>query len=127
MQKLGQKHAYLKWDNPMLSSVVTSVHELVQCLHHTTVYELNCILLLIGDCTGRIIMGMWIKYDAMIKSAHQISLDIANEHRLKWAHKDIDNLPNNLEALVKNVIDANIADVIAEIKLHHEIINSANY
>ena len=60
----------------------------------------------------------------MLNVAHQRFLDIAHAYRLKWAYEHIDNYPKNLEQLIENTIDSSIEDVITEIKLHHEIINS---
>ena len=57
----------------------------------------------------------------MIKSTYQIN--VACKYRLKWGHKHIDSPPKNLEQLVKSVIDSNIIDIIAEIKLPYKIIN----
>ena len=45
--------------------------EVVQCLHHSTTCDLNCVLLLIGDHSGLMLVGTLLKYDAMIKAARQ--------------------------------------------------------
>ena len=58
-------------DNPRLSSIIILTHELVQYLHHAMVYELNYMLLLVGDHAGKIMIATWIKHDIMIKAAHQ--------------------------------------------------------
>ena len=39
--KMANKYARMKWNDPILSKVVTYAHELVQCLHHAAVYDLS--------------------------------------------------------------------------------------
>ena len=109
----------MPWDDPFLSKVVALTHELVQCFHHATTHDLNCVLLLIGDISCRVLVGIWIKYDATIKALHQLFLDEAHAHGLKWAYEHIENYPKMLELLINNTIDSNIEDVTTEIKLNH--------
>ena len=80
VQRLCQKCTCISWDNPRLSKVTVFTHELVQCFHHATIHDLNCVLLLIGDRSSRTLVGIWIKYDAMIKAARQRFLDVAYVH-----------------------------------------------
>ena len=47
--KMANKHTCMKWDDPILSKITTSPHELTQHLHHATAYDLEYVLLLIGD------------------------------------------------------------------------------
>ena len=108
----------------MLSKGIAPTHEVVQCLHHSTTCDLNCVLLLIGDRSGRMLVGTWIKYDVMVKAAHWRFLNVACAHGLKWAYEHVDNYPDKLENLINTSIGSNIEDVITEIKLYHEITNS---
>ena len=70
------------------------------------------------------LVGTWLKYDAMIKAARQRFLDIAYAHGLKSSYEHIDNYLKKLELLINTSIGSNIEDEITEIRLHHEIINS---
>ena len=48
----------------------------MQFLHHSTTHDFNCVSLSIGCLSSRMLIGIWIKYDAMIKAAHQRFSDI---------------------------------------------------
>ena len=123
---LSRKYARMKWNDPIILKAVTSTHELVQCLHHAAVYELENVLLLIGYRAVRVIMVMWIQYDSLIKAAHLRFLDTDYNHGLKWAYEHIDNPPECLGQLVKSTVDASVDGIINEIKLNQQIIKSHN-
>ena len=62
------KHLMWKWDDPKLSKAVPSPHGLMKCLRHVEIFDFDCILLLIGDRSTKIMQGVFIVHDEMIKS-----------------------------------------------------------
>ena len=83
----------MSWDDPRHSKVTASVRELLQCLCHAAPRNLNFVLLLIGDRSGRALVGTWINCDTIIKAAHQRFLDVDHMHGLKWACEYVDSHP----------------------------------
>ena len=49
VHKLGKNHPCMSLDDPRLSKITASTHELAQFLYYTAIHDLNCVLLLIGD------------------------------------------------------------------------------
>ena len=66
----------------------------MKSFHQALVYDLECVLLLIGCISRNIIEGMLIIFDDAINDAHKIILKIAYRHGLKWVH---DHLKTPLE------------------------------
>ena len=84
---------------------IPSSHECIQILHHAYVYDLDIILLLIGDKKGTILRGIWVQFDREIMDAYDNFITRCYEESLKWAyateHEDAGETENatNLEAL----------------------------
>jgi hypothetical protein len=74
---------------------------LVQILHHAYVYDFRFVLLLIGDSTSKIINGVWVKFDAEIKTNYGILLRSIYNVSLKWAYSPNVLLP---EAKIKSLL-----------------------
>ena len=110
--KMKNKHSCIKWNDPILPQIVTSTHELVKCLCHAATYDLDHVLLLIGNRAGKLIFGMFIQCDSLIKAFRLLMLEIAYNHGLKWAHEHINNPPEHLEQFVKSTVDAIASDII---------------
>jgi len=75
---------------------IKSVHELLQILHHATVYDLQVVLLLIGD-RHSIIRGVYVYFDEAIRSSYEKFLNIMYDNTLTWAY---DNHNNSNSALI---------------------------
>ena len=73
----------------------------MQILHHAYVYDFRFVLLLIGDSTSTIINGIWVKFDAEIKTKYGILLRSIYNVCLKWAYNPNVVLP---EAKLKSIL-----------------------
>ena len=62
---------------------MTYAYELVQYFHYTCIYKLDYVLLLIGISTVRLVIGIFIQYNSLIKVVNLCVLDIACSDRLK--------------------------------------------
>lgn len=65
--------------------------EAVQCLHHAYVYDVAYVLLLIGNNSGNVIAGIWIRYDANLISAWGNVLRFMHSRCLTFLYDE----PNN--------------------------------
>lgn len=86
---LNYKYAYL---------FIRSNHELLQILHHATVYKLKLVLLLIGDKRS-IIRGIWVKFDVTILSCYESLLSSLYDKTLSWAYNRNYNMSSILSSI----------------------------
>ena len=66
-------------------------HECIQLLHHASVFDLNLVLLLIGDRKRTILRGVWVNFSTEIKTAYQSFLRMCYEKCLLWAYDGYEN------------------------------------
>ena len=68
-------------DSDDFARIVRSSHELIQLLHHAYIFNLNYVLLLIGDTQGQVVFGVLVKVDMDVREAYgTVLLDIREEY-----------------------------------------------
>ena len=113
--RFRSRYIKMKWNDSMLTKAVPSSHELIQCLHHSVVCDIDCVLLLVGDRSAKPIQGVLIVHDDVIKSVHKRFLQLAHKHRLKWSYENTE-MPSQLQNLLRSTINASISDLQNELE-----------
>lgn len=77
---------------------IPSSHECIQILHHALVYELDLVLLLIGDKKRSIVRGIWVSFNEEIMASYEAFLARCYEESLKWAYENEEGHGNARES-----------------------------
>ena len=82
-----QKYFKILAGSEKLRIYIPSSHEAIQILHHALHYNADEVMLVIGDNSGRIIMGVTVVFPERLRLAYDNVLSAIGRFALMWAYK----------------------------------------
>jgi len=99
-------HRVIDVSNPKhlkhLHEQVPNSHELLQCLHHASVYEICSCYFIVGDGQGNVLYSLDLRFPEELTDAYGRIMKKIFEDGFKWAHQPGDEVPE----IPKVVMDA---------------------
>jgi len=92
-----KKHFEVRADSENFAKMVNNMHEAVQLLHHASVYNLQRVLLLVGDNTGAVTYGIFVFVPVQLRAAYNNVLGNIYSSTIKWMHDDDAEKPSDEE------------------------------
>jgi len=85
--EFNQKYFKILASSNKLRVYIPSSHEAIQILHHALHYNVDEVMLVIGDNSGRIIMGVTVVFPQRLRLAYDNVLSAIGRFALMWAYK----------------------------------------
>jgi len=82
-----RKYARISITDERIRDYVESKHELIQIIHHATMYEVKFVLLLIGNWDGVIEAGIWVEFDLPTQQDYLNVLQDLYLSTLQWIYE----------------------------------------
>ncbi|CAB9527303.1 unknown protein [Seminavis robusta] len=100
-----RKYFSVRADSDKFKRIVNSTHEAIQVLHHAFVYDLEYVLLLVGDNGGAVVYGVFVLVSDAIKEAYGDVLEDVYSSCLRWMYDDNTAGPSDdeLQTVLDNV------------------------
>ena len=101
-----RKYFGISVDNPLFPRFLDNTHKAVQVVHHAHTYNLDTILLLVGNNAGEVIYGLFVSVPESIRAAYGRVCDDIYFNTLQWAYESDVVLPSKsiLEAILKAIV-----------------------